>query len=85
MPTLQSFILSQVSWEPSMEVSLYNTCTIQVAEPAISLLLTAYLEAKFSTCIGATISAWVKSGYKPEVHLGTHIQGDLHQGTSAQT
>jgi hypothetical protein len=45
--------------------SLYKTCTIQVAEPAISLLLTTYLEAKFSTCIDVTISAWDKSGYKP--------------------
>lgn len=76
--------LSKVFWECILEESLYKTCIKQIVKPAKNLTLTTYLEARFSTCIEVTMSIWVKSGYKPEVHYGAHIQGDLTQGTSAQ-
>lgn len=67
MPILYR-VLSQVFWECSLEESLYKTCIIQIVKTATNLMLTTYLEARFSTCIGVTMSAWVKSRYKPEVH-----------------
>jgi hypothetical protein len=42
-------VLCQVFRECSLEESLYKTCIIQIVKSATNLMLTTYLEARFST------------------------------------